>query len=96
MKNDRMITRTIVNSSVTVKVYNEETDELTTTTLEITGKFSNDELLKRCENRLTGSNLKVLKIINLETTEKLYGVSEAAFMAIAVEIPPRTVTKEEA
>ena len=90
-----MITRTIVNSSVTVKVYNVETDELTTTALDITGKFSDDELLKRCENRLNGSNLKVLKILNVETTEKLYGVSESAFMAIAVEIPPRT-TREEA
>ena len=96
MKIERMITRTIVTSSVTVKVYNDETDELTTTTLDITGKISNDELLKCCENRLNGSNLKVLKIMNVETTEKLYGVTEAAFMAIAVEIPPRTITKEEA
>ena len=95
MKKERMITRTIFNSAVTVKVYNLDTDEISETVLNITGKFDDSELVKRCENRLCGSNLKVLKIVNVEYTEKLYGVSESAFMAIAVEIPPRNIKEEE-
>lgn len=92
---ERLITRTISNSTVTVKVYNLDTDEVTTATLDITGKFSNDELLKRAEARLKGGNFKVLKLVDVKFTEKLYGCTEAQFMAIAKEIPAREVSKVE-
>ena len=92
---ERMITRTISNSEVTLKVYNLDTDEISTTTLSITGKFSNDELVKKCENRLTGSGLKVLKIVDIKFTEKLYACSESAFIAIAKEVPAREANKIE-
>lgn len=92
---ERLITRTICNSSVIVKVYNEETDEVTSTRLDIQGKYSDIELKKRCENRLNGSGLTVLKIVDVKFTEKLYACTEAQFMAIAKEIPARTTKEEE-
>lgn len=92
---ERLITRTIVNSIVTVKVYDESTDEISTTTLDIQGKFSDDELKKRCENRLAGSSMKVLKIMNVVTTEKLYAMPESTFMLYAKEVPSRNVKEEE-
>ena len=92
---ERLITRTISNSEVTVKVYNLDTDEISTTTLAITGKYSNDELLKRVENRLAGGNFKVLKLVDVKFTEKLYACTEAQFMAIAKEIPAREANKIE-
>lgn len=92
---ERMITRTIVNSVVSVKVYNYETDEISTTSLEIQGKFDNTELKKRCENRLIGSGLTVLKILSTEQTEKLYAMSESLFMTYAKEVPPRGNKEEE-
>ncbi|MBO7671975.1 hypothetical protein J6S88_01050 [bacterium] len=92
---ERMITRTIVNSAVSVKVYDETTDEITSTVLDIQGKFSDDELKKRCENRLSGSSFKVLKIMNVETTEKLYAMPESTFMLYAVEVPARNSKEEE-
>ena len=92
---ERLITRTISNSEVTVKVYNTETDEISTTTLSITGKFTGEELVKRAENRLAGSGLKVLKVVDIQFTEKLYACTEAAFMAIAKEIPARSTKEEE-
>ena len=92
---ERMITRTISNSEVTVKVYNLNTDEVSTTSLSITGKFSDEELVKKCENRLAGSGLKVLKIVDIKFTEKLYACTESAFMAIAKEVPAREANKIE-
>ena len=92
---ERLITRTIVNSLVTVKVYDESTDEISTTTLDIQGKFSDDELKKRCENRLAGSSMKVLKIMNVDTTEKLYAMPESTFMLYAKEVPARNIKEEE-
>ena len=92
---ERLITRTIVNSLVTVKVYDETKDEISTTILDIQGKFADDELKKRCENRLNGSSLKVLKIMNVETTEKLYAMPESTFMLYAKEIPARNIKEEE-
>ena len=95
MAKERMITRTIINSLVSVKVYDENTDEISTTILDIQGKFTDDELKKRCENRLAGSSYKVLKIISVDTTEKLYAMPESTFMLYAVEVPARTSKEEE-
>lgn len=92
---ERLITRTIVNSLVTVKVYDESTDEISTTILDIQGKFSDDELKKRCENRLGGSSMKVLKIMNVDTSEKLYAMPESTFMLYAKEVPARNIKEEE-
>ena len=94
MAKERMITRTITNSMVSVKVYDENTDEISTTILDIQGKFADDELKKRCENRLVGSSLKVLKVVSVDTTEKLYAMPESTFMLYAVEVPAR-ISKEE-
>ena len=94
MKKERMITRTIKNTTVLVKVYDLEKDEITSTWLDITGNISNDdELTKACENRLKGSDYKLLKVVDKIVTEKLYGMSENLFMLYAVELEPRT--KEE-
>lgn len=94
MKKERMITRTIKNTSALVKVYDMEKDEITSTWLDITGNISNDdELAKACENRLKGSDYKLLKVVDKIVTEKLYGMLENLFMLYAVELEPRT--KEE-
>lgn len=95
-KKERMITRTIKNTSVWVKVYDTEKDEITDTWLDITGTIPSDtELLKACENRLSGSTYKVLKILDKITTEKLYGMPENIFMLYAVELEPRTAKEDE-
>lgn len=92
---ERLITRTIVNSLVTVKVYDESIDEISTTVLDIQGKFLDEELKKRCENRLTGSSMKVLKIMKVDTTEKLYAMPESTFLLYAKEVPARNIKEEE-
>ena len=95
MSKERMITRTIINSLVSVKVYDVNTDEISTTVLDIQGKFTEDELKKRCENRLSGSSLKLLKIMSVDTSEKLYAMPESTFMIYAVEVPSRNIKEEE-
>lgn len=96
MKKERMITRTIKNTSALVKVYDLDKDEITSTWLDITGNISNeDELVKACENRLKGSEYKLLKVVDKIVTEKLYGMSENLFMLYAVELEPRTKEENE-
>ena len=94
-KNERMVTRTIKDNAVSLKVYNLDTDNIETCELHITGNFANDELVKRCENRLSGANVKVLKILDVATTEKLYAMPESTFLLYAVEIPPRQGKENE-
>lgn len=93
---DRMITRTIRNTSALVKLYDLNTDEITTKWLDITGNFtSDDDIIKACENRLKGSFTKFLKLIDKRTTEKLYAMPEATFMLYAQEIPARNIKEED-
>ena len=93
---ERMITRTIKNTSALVKVYALDTDEITETWLDITGNISSDDdLVKACENRLKGSNYKLLKIVDKLVTEKLYAMPENIFMLYAKEVPTKNIKEEE-
>lgn len=92
---ERKVTRTIKSNQVTVKVYNLDTDAIETCDLFITGTFTGEEIVKRCEARLSGANVKVLKILNVITTEKLYAMPESTFLLYAVEIPPRQGKENE-
>lgn len=94
-KIERQVTRTIKDNQVTVKLYNLDTDEVEVTDLHITGNYPDDELLKRSEARLAGANVKVLKVLNVITTEKLYAMPESTFLLYAKEIPPRQGKDEE-
>ena len=94
-KNERMVTRTIKDNQVTVKLYNLDTDEIEITDLHITGNYSDDEMIKRAEARLSGANVKVLKILNVLTSEKLYAMPESTFLLYAKEIPPRPGKDDE-
>lgn len=94
-KTERMVTRTIKDNQVTVKLYNLDTDNVETCELHITGNYADDELLKRAEARLAGANVKVLKVLNVLTSEKLYAMPESTFLLYAKEIPPRTGKDED-
>ena len=94
-KTERMVTRTIKDNQVTVKIYNLDSDNVESCELHITGNYADDELLKRAEARLAGANVKVLKVLNVLTSEKLYAMPESTFLLYAKEIPPRTGKEEE-
>ena len=94
-KNERMVTRTIKDNAIAVKVYNLDHDTIETCELHITGNFADDELLKRAESRLSGANVKVLKLLDVYTTEKLYAMPESTFLLYAKEMPPRQGKENE-
>ena len=94
-KTERMVTRAIKDNQVTVKLYNLDSDDVETCELHITGNYADDELLKRAEARLAGANVKVLKVLNVLTSEKLYAMPESTFLLYAKEIPPRTGKDED-
>ena len=94
-KNERMVTRTIKDNLIKVKVFDLDTDEVKSCELHITGSFTMEELTKRAEARLAGANVKVLKITELDTTEKLYAMPESTFLMYAKEIPPRSGKDED-
>ena len=92
-KNERMVTRTITLNKVTAKVYDFENDEMKEVVLDITGNYDLIELDKACEKRLSGSTLKFLKTIFVDSIEKLYAMPETTFLLYAKEVEPRK-TKE--
>lgn len=95
---ERMITRTIKNTSALVKVYDLDKDEITETWLDITGNVTtDDELMKACENRIKSGimNYKLLKILEKRVSEKLYAMPENIFMLYAKEVPARNIKEEE-
>ena len=88
-KTERMVTRTITNNKLDVKVYDFENDEIKNIVLEITGNYDVIEMDKACEKRLSGSTYKFLKVKSCDGMEKLYAMPETTFLLYAKEVEPR-------
>ena len=86
---EKMITRTIASAKVDVLVC--DMDTASTETLCFTTKPEPDhnKLLRRLKKEHETESVKLVGIIGYEEEEKLYGMPESQFMAIATELPPR-------
>lgn len=85
-----MVTRTCKTTNVTVLGMDIETAEPMhkTATLSRTYK-SNEQVLKAVKPLLETDTFKVVTVINVEVNEKLYGMTEAEFIAAAKILPER-------
>lgn len=88
---EKMVTRTVVSTVVTMVTLNLETmtPETATYVLPID---SNDEkmLLKYAKKSFETDTLKIVKVTYEGTSEKLYGMTEIKFLENAVELDPET------
>ena len=90
MAKERMVTRTISFTEVSVISMNIETVTPKHEVIRIAGVFDNEKsLLKKLKNRYETDLYKIVAITDTKVIEKLYGMSEEDFIEYAKELPPR-------
>ena len=93
MARKRMVTRTITSTKVKATVYNNEKDEIQTLEYKMSGKLSADDALKAITKEHT--EVRPLKVTEVEVQEELYGMPEEKFLELAEIIPPRAKAQSE-
>ena len=96
MARERMVTRTISNTTYKVMTVNTETCEVQILPYITSEEFLDDEkALKQLRKKHETDTVKLVKIESVETTEQLYGMSEVEFMQYAKLLPPRGTKTNE-
>ena len=86
---ESMVTRTVHGTKVTVLAMDTFTCETFNVTYEIGGQHINDEkLLNKVRKEHDTEDFKVVKIVDVESFEKRYGMKESDFIAHAAELEP--------
>lgn len=93
MARKRMVTRTIASTKVKATVYNIEKDEIQSLEYKMSGELSADDALKAITKEHT--EVRPLKVTEVEVQEELYGMPEEKFMELAEIIPPRAKDQPE-
>ena len=91
MARERMITRTVEITVAHVMCLNVETAEVSTKPFTVTGKQEEKTLLKTLKKQCETESFKLVAITEVTTYEKLYGMPESEFIALAKELPPRNI-----
>lgn len=90
MARERMITRTITCTVVTVMQVNTETAEVTNKTYKLSSVFNNDAKLLRAVKKLYETEEeKIVAIVNKMEMSDLYGMPENEFLTHAQIIPKK-------
>ena len=90
MARERMITRTITETTATAMCVNIVKGEVVTVDYVLTGEYKNNEdIMKYLKKNYEDDTFKIVNIQNVETVEKLYGMSEKDFIYHAYELPAR-------
>lgn len=91
MARQRMVTRTVNETIVSVMYVNVETAEVGYTDYKLAGTFeTNDDILKYIKKNYEDDTLKYVNVMHKKVQETLYGMPEAEFIALAKVLPPRT------
>lgn len=92
MSRERSVTRTINVTTVKAICMNLANDNaVEVKELEITGETPNkDTALKQLKKAYETSTFKVVAVQEMNTVEKLYGMSEVEFLKYAKELDPQT------
>lgn len=90
MARERMVTRTIKETTVSVMYVNVIDAKVDYCDYIISGDYdSNEAIMKYLKKMYENDNIKLVNIINVDTVDKLYGMPEAEFMRLAKELPAR-------
>ena len=91
---EKMITRTVSATVVTVMAVEMATAKAFTTQFTLTGNFKdNADILKAIKKNDT-DEIVYAAIVSMETKETLYGMPESVFMQYAQELPPRKAQEQ--
>lgn len=95
MARERMVTRTITNTTYKIMCVDTTKCEVTIEQFNTTDEFTDDEkALKHFRKYHETDTKKLVKIENVETTEQLYGMTELEFLEYAQLLPPRGAKNE--
>jgi hypothetical protein len=90
MARERMVTRTITETTVKAMGVNVETAQVDIVEYTLSGEYpDNSTILKVLKKNYENDNYKIVNIENVKTEEKLYGMTEQKFIELAKELPPR-------
>ena len=94
MKREKLITRTVITTLVNFKYFDCDSNTVKDSYTSLIGKLSakdvEEEIKASFENdKHFGFNNKFIMVNSISYNEKLYGVTETAFLEIAKELPPR-------
>lgn len=96
MKKEKMVTRTIVKTDVTVKQFNSENGSVYDTVFELMGDYDVKQATITIRDLYHADDIvKFIMVESVERIEKLYGMPESVFVANAVEMPPRKVNETQ-
>lgn len=85
-----MITRTVLGTTITAKVVNKETDEVSLYTAVVSKVVTEEKDAIKALSKVLPENLITISIVSCEKVENLYGMTVADFMAHAIELDPQT------
>lgn len=92
----KMVTRTVDITVVKVMCLNMESMQGEVRTFELTGLYNdNDSVIKDVKKLYESDIIKPVAVVDTETKEVLYGMTELDFIKLAKVLPPRTGNKEE-
>ena len=89
MKRERMVTKTITTTDVTVLAINIETAEPRNETFQLLGKYKTDEDILKEIDKLVEYPNKVVHIVDKHESSTKYAMSENDFVEYAVAEPEK-------
>ncbi len=94
MARERMVTRTVSETTVTVMCVNVTTAEMENKVYTL-GQVSNQsDALKALKKLYETDTFKLVAVVSMNVTEQLYGMTEVEFIKLARKLPPRSTTTE--
>lgn len=86
MAKKAMVTRTIISTRATALCLNTVSCEPQNVTATLAGNMNEEKALKGLKEIFENEELKVVKVVSIETQEKLYGMYEEDFISKAFEL----------
>lgn len=89
MSRERMITRTLVQSDVTVMVVDVTESKVENKTYTLGGQYTTDTALKKLKKLYEDDTIKVVSVISIDERELLLGMTEEDFIKYSTVLPKR-------
>ena len=93
MAREKMVTRTLIITTVEVMTVDITTATTGTDRFDIVGDHTFDTALKAVKELYETETTKIVTITDLVLNDYLYGMPESDFIKMAKILPPRTTTK---
>lgn len=89
MARERMVTRTVTQTTAKIMCLNVTTAEVTINEYTIGGTYTESDLIKKCKSLFETDEFKLVHIESTKVEEILLGMTEEDFIRYATVLPPR-------